>query len=82
MVSAYSRADQIITMKTKRTTATPLPEPSEQEIQNVAHRLWIEGGCMEGVEKDNWFAARELLRHHHGRAPAKTHQPAVSAALI
>jgi hypothetical protein len=80
VVSAYSRADQITAMKTKRTTASPLPEPSEPEIQKVAHRLWVEGGCLEGVEKDNWFAAKELLRHHHGRAPTKAHQPAVSEA--
>jgi hypothetical protein len=67
-------------MKTKRTTATSLPELSELEIQKVAYRLWMEGGCLEGVEKDNWFAAKELLRHHQGRPPAKTRPPAASEA--
>lgn len=48
------------------------PEPSEAEIQKAAYRLWVEGGCLEGVELDNWLAAKELLRHHHGVAhPAK-----------
>jgi Protein of unknown function (DUF2934) len=41
-------------------------EPNEAEIQKKAYHLWIEGGRREGVELDNWFAAKELLRHHHG----------------
>ena len=56
-------------MKTKPTTVPTFAEPSEAEIQKVAYRLWVEGGCQEGVESDNWFAARELIRHHHGRVP-------------
>lgn len=54
-------------MKPNIPTVPPLAEPSETEIQKVAHRLWVEGGCRQGVESDNWFAAKELLRHHHGR---------------
>ena len=71
-------------MNTHNTSVPTPPEPSEAEIQKVAYRLWIEGGCLQGVERDNWFAAKELLRHHHGRSPrpAKTHAetsaPAVS----
>ncbi|MDP3070614.1 MAG: DUF2934 domain-containing protein [Opitutaceae bacterium] len=54
-------------------------EPTEAEIQKVAYRLWVEGGCLEGVEIDNWHAAREVIRHHHGaaHAPGK-HRPAVT----
>ncbi len=47
----------------------PIPhphDPSEAEIQKTAYHLWIEGGRLEGVELDNWLAAKELLRHHHG----------------
>lgn len=54
-------------MKAKNTVMPPAPVPTEQEIQKVAYRLWIEGGCRDGVETDNWFAAEELLRHRHGR---------------
>lgn len=43
-------------------------EPSEAEIQKQAYHLWVEGGCLEGVELDNWLAAKELLRHRHGHA--------------
>lgn len=71
----------MLPMKTKLPT-TPRPaEPSEAEIQKVAYRLWIEGGCQEGVERDNWFAARELIRHHHGRVlDHLRHHPEAPAA--
>jgi hypothetical protein len=73
-------------MKTKPTTVPPFAEPSEAEIQTVAYRLWVEGGCQEGVESDNWFAARELIRHHHGRVPDHPRHhaeaPAVSAPAV
>lgn len=69
-------------MKTKPTTVPTFAEPSEAEIQKVAYRLWVEGGCQEGVESDNWFAARELIRHHHGRVPdhPRHHAEAPAAA--
>jgi hypothetical protein len=69
-------------MKTKPTTVPTFAEPSEAEIQKVAYRLWVEGGCLEGVESDNWFAARELIRHHHGRVPdhPRHHAEAPAAA--
>ncbi|MEO6873952.1 MAG: DUF2934 domain-containing protein [Opitutaceae bacterium] len=54
----------------------PLPpspvEPTEPEIQHKAYHLWIDGGRLEGVEIDNWFTARELLRHQRG-FPAGAH---------
>jgi hypothetical protein len=52
------------------TKSNPLPahEPSEAEIQKQAYHLWIDGGCLEGVEVDNWLAAKELLKHRHGHA--------------
>ncbi len=43
-------------------------EPSEAEIQKQAYHLWIDGGCLEGVEVDNWLAAKELLQHRQGHA--------------
>jgi hypothetical protein len=54
-------------------------EPTESEIQHTAYHLWIEGGCLEGVELDNWLAAKELLRHRHGAVhPAKKKLPAAA----
>ena len=48
-------------------------EPTEAEIQKKAYYLWLEGGCREGTELDNWFAAKELLLHHHGRTVERPH---------
>ena len=58
----------------KKSSAAPalIHEPSEAEIQKAAYHLWVEGGCLEGVELDNWLAAKELLRHHHGRPGGRT----------
>lgn len=50
----------------------PTAEPTEAEIQKVAYHLWLEGGCQPGVELDNWLAAKELLKHHHGRDGGRT----------
>jgi Protein of unknown function (DUF2934) len=50
----------------------PLHEPTEADIQKKAYHLWVEGGCLEGIELDNWLAAKELLRHHHGRTVDRT----------
>ena len=60
-----------------RTTIAPhVPaEPTEAEIQKKAYHLWVEGGCLEGVELDNWLAAKELLRHHHAHSSSRGHQP-------
>lgn len=52
-----------------------LPEPTEAEIQKKAYHLWLEGGCREGTELDNWFAAKELLMHHHGRVVESRPRP-------
>ena len=62
-------------MKTNANTLPSLPEPAEAEIQQVAHRLWRESGCPSGVETENWFAAKELLRHHLGRVHGPHQQP-------
>ena len=47
-----------------------------QEIQEQAYQLWIEGGCLEGVELDNWLAAEELLRHRHGHVHGRAYRGA------
>jgi hypothetical protein len=64
-----------------KTLPTATTEPTEAEIQHQAYLLWMERGCRLGCEQDDWFAARELLRHHHGRAPApKREHPAKKAS--
>ncbi len=69
-------------MKTNANTLPPLPEPAEAEIQQVAYRLWMENGCPSGVETDHWFAAKELLRHHHGRVHVPHQLPNHDASAV
>ncbi len=57
-------------MNTKVTS--PVPEPTEAEIQHVAYLLWLEGGEQPDRDLEYWFAAKELLRHRH--APASGHK--------
>jgi hypothetical protein len=59
-------------MKRRKTTPA-IAEPTESEIQHAAYLLWLENGRPEGRDLDHWFAARELLRHHHGRVVAPRH---------
>ncbi|MBS0663790.1 MAG: DUF2934 domain-containing protein [Verrucomicrobia bacterium] len=57
-------------------------EPTEAEIQKMAYHLWVEGGCLEGVELDNWLAAKELLRHRHGHVHGHAVRGTHSTATI
>lgn len=61
---------------------TPIPsEPTEADIQHEAYLLWIEEGRPEGRDQDHWFAARELLRHRHGRAARPRRHPGAAASV-
>lgn len=52
----------------KTNLASSIPEPTELEIQHAAYLLWMESGRAPDHDLDNWLAAKELLRHRHGRA--------------
>jgi hypothetical protein len=58
------------------------PEPTEAEIQHAAYFLWVERGRPTGCDLENWFAAKELLRHHHGRTPHRGRRPDLLSARI
>lgn len=49
-------------------------EPTEEQIQHAAYLLWVEEGRPEGRDCGHWFAARELLAHHHGRNATDPHR--------
>ncbi len=57
----------------------PAPEPTEAEIQKAAYYIWLAGGSLPGRDLENWFAAREYLKHHHGRAGARAKAAGVTA---
>jgi hypothetical protein len=55
------------------------PEPTEAEIQKEAYLIWLASGCEPDRALDHWLAARELLRHRHGRPPGP--RPAKAATV-
>ncbi len=42
-------------------TEMPMPVPHEQ-VAELAHKLWIEGGHQHGQDAEHWFRAEQLLR--------------------
>ena len=65
-----------------RTRTDPFHEPTEEEIQHAAYFLWIEQGRPKDCELENWFAARERLRHHSGRTPQHGRRAAPVSVVI
>lgn len=60
-------------------TQPTLSEPTEAEVQHTAYMLWIECGRPEGSHAEHWHAARQMLRHRHGR-DARTGHPVLEIA--
>lgn len=52
------------------------PEPTEAEIQKIAYCLWLEKGCPDGNDLDNWLEAKELIRHRTSARPGTVQTPA------
>ena len=40
---------------------SPLP-PTREQIEALAHAIWIDRGCPEGRDLDNWLEAERQLR--------------------
>ena len=58
----------------KQNTIPSPPEPTEAEIQHTAYLLWLESGRAPDHDLENWFAAKELLRHHHAPGTGQQHR--------
>ncbi len=43
-------------------TARKSGSPTESEIAAVAYRLWLERGCPDGSDREDWFLAEALLQ--------------------
>jgi Protein of unknown function (DUF2934) len=56
------------------------PEPTEAEIQKEAYLIWLASGCESDRALEHWLAAKELLRHRHGRPSGP--RPAKAAAVV
>ena len=48
----------------KKTRNAPVVEipASHDEIAELAHHYWIEGGCQHGRDADDWLRAEQELR--------------------
>jgi hypothetical protein len=54
-------------MKTKKherpiAVAPGSPPPTHEQIEALAHAIWIDRGCPEGRELDNWLEAERQLK--------------------
>lgn len=54
-------------MKPKKTSrsisaATTTPEPTRDQIEVLAHAIWVDCGCPEGRAMDHWLEAERQLR--------------------
>jgi Protein of unknown function (DUF2934) len=53
----------------------PIPDPSEEEIQKQAYLLYLASGSVPGRDVENWLAAKELLKHRHGKSGGRSRKP-------
>jgi hypothetical protein len=50
-------------------TTRSIPPPTREQIEALAHAIWIDRGCPEGRELDHWLEAERQLKGEV-RAPA------------
>ncbi len=43
--------------------------PSFEEIQRRAYQLYVERGCVQGCDEDNWFEAERELKLGYQQSP-------------
>lgn len=60
--SGANGASNVTEITATRTQMTVTRELSTEEIAQLAHQLWLEGGRQHGQDADHWFRAEQLLR--------------------
>ena len=45
-------------MKNKANSLAPFPAPSEDDGRDDAYHLYIQSGCLQGRDLDNWLEAK------------------------
>jgi hypothetical protein len=62
-------------MKAKRTSRQPAsavtpvpaaPEPTREQVQVLAHAIWMDRGCPQGCDVEIWLEAERQLRAQPG----------------
>ena len=71
-------------MKAKKITQAPsvtarpvAPPPTREQIEALAHAIWVDRGCPEGRDLDNWLEAERQLKGEIGVPAAADDIPAV-----
>ena len=51
----------------------------DEEVRQLAYRIWQEAGCPDGSELQHWFKAEEYWQEHHPSEnrtnPSKARKP-------
>jgi hypothetical protein len=42
---------------------TQIVNPTQDEIAKVAYQLWLDSGCLTGLDQEHWFRAEAILRN-------------------
>lgn len=87
MASIHARAN-VGRMKPKKSSrlspespsATP-PPPTQEQIAALAHAIWMDRGCPEGRDLDNWLEAERQLRGEVRKPLAADDIPATDDVL-
>jgi hypothetical protein len=40
-------------------------QPNPAEVQRLAYELYVQRGCCDGYDKEDWYEAERLLRAQH-----------------
>lgn len=60
--ASVNGASNVTEITATREQMTVTREIRQEEIAQLAHKLWLEGGRQHGQDADDWFRAEQLLR--------------------
>ena len=63
---------QPLVLTTKEVAMVQRREPSEQEISHLAYALYLQRGCEQGKDVEDWVRAEKELSNEPVGGPAKT----------
>ena len=61
-----AKSSKAATERTPRLEREPIHVPTEEEVRERAHAIWLAEGMPEGREVDNWMRARRELEKEAG----------------
>ena len=55
---------QAMEIKKRTGLAATTVNPEPEQIEALAYQLWLERGCPNGSDQQDWFQAEDQLRQH------------------